>query len=163
MCVCVCNPVCSMTRRALVSSAPSGSGTCWRPTAQSWTPTNWRSCWRWLITTQTERSATRTLSTWWESVSARTHAHTHKHTHARTHKDTQTHRHTHTHTQRHTDTHTKTHRQTVMLWILLRYQMWSMLMCHNCPPLVSRVTYVSSKWGAGGGTGEGTGGGWVVN
>lgn len=62
----VCVFIRSMTRRIRASSARSASGTFWRPTAPSWTPTNWRSCWPSLMATLMERSATKTLSTWWD-------------------------------------------------------------------------------------------------
>uniref|UniRef100_A0A674EK15 Mitochondrial Rho GTPase n=2 Tax=Salmo trutta TaxID=8032 RepID=A0A674EK15_SALTR len=52
------------TQRVQASSVQSGSGTCWQPTARSWTLTSWRFYWPSLTATQTERSATRTLSTW---------------------------------------------------------------------------------------------------
>lgn len=62
----LCVFICSTTQRIRASSVRSGSGTFWRPTALSLTRTNWRSYWPSLMATPTERSATKTLSTWWD-------------------------------------------------------------------------------------------------
>lgn len=62
----LCGFTCSMTQRIRASSVRSVSGTCWRPMVQSLIPTNWKSSWPSLMATLMERSATKTLSTWWD-------------------------------------------------------------------------------------------------
>lgn len=62
----VCVFTCSTTQRIQASSVQRGSGTCWRHTALSLTHTNWKFYWPSPMATLMEKSATRTLWTWWD-------------------------------------------------------------------------------------------------